>query len=60
MVTLTSPLSYEHYAGVQDFGNGDVLEMRGEVGLLSRNVLIRGDEATSARNKFGAHIMLHS
>ena len=33
--------------------------MRAEVGLLTRNVLFRGDE-TSAETRFGAHIMLHS
>ena len=34
--------------------------MRAEVGLLSRNVVFRGDPETSALNQFGAHIMLHS
>ena len=34
--------------------------MRAEVGLLTRNVIFRGDPETSERNKFGAHIMLHS
>jgi len=34
--------------------------MRAEVGLLSRNVVYRGDPETSATNMYGAHIMLHS
>jgi hypothetical protein len=34
--------------------------MRCEVGLLSRNVVYRGDPETSNDNQFGAHIMLHS
>lgn len=34
--------------------------MRCEVGLLSRNVVYRGDPETSSENQFGAHIMLHS
>jgi len=34
--------------------------MHGEVGLLSRNVVFRGDPETSATNKYGAHIMVHS
>lgn len=34
--------------------------MRAEVGLLTRNVVFRGDPETSKRNKYGAHIMLHS
>ncbi len=43
-----------------DYGDGSILEMRTEVGLLTRNVLIRGDPQTSRKNKFGAHLMLHS
>ena len=34
--------------------------MRAEVGLLTRNVLFRGDPETSRLNEYGAHIMLHS
>jgi len=34
--------------------------MRAEVGLLTRNVVYRGDPETSAKNMYGAHIMLHS
>lgn len=34
--------------------------MRAEVGLLTRNVVYRGDPLTSAPNQYGAHIMLHS
>ena len=34
--------------------------MRTEVGLLTRNVVYRGDPETSNKNMFGAHIMMHS
>ena len=34
--------------------------MRAEVGLLTRNILYRGDPETSAMNEYGAHIMVHS
>ena len=34
--------------------------MRAEVGLLSRNVLFRGDPETSNDNQYGANIFLHS
>ena len=34
--------------------------MRAEVGLLTRNVIYRGDPETSFKNQFGAHIMMHS
>jgi len=34
--------------------------MKAEVGLLTRNVLFRGDPETSNVNQYGAHIMIHS
>jgi hypothetical protein len=34
--------------------------MRSEVGLLTRNVVFRGDQDDSSRDEYGAHIMLHS
>jgi len=34
--------------------------MRAEVGLLSRNVVFRGDPETSKANEYGAAIFLHS
>jgi len=34
--------------------------MQDEVGLLTRNVLFRGDPATSIPNQYGAHIMVSS
>jgi hypothetical protein len=34
--------------------------MRAEVGLLTRNILYRGDPETSAKHEYGAHIMVHS
>jgi hypothetical protein len=34
--------------------------MRAEVGLLSRNVVFRGDPETSKLNQYGATIFLHS
>ena len=30
------------------------------MGLLTRNVIFRGDPETSSRYQYGAHIMLHS
>lgn len=42
VITLDRPLVWEHYAGAQQFG-ADTIEMRAEVGLLSRNVVYRGD-----------------
>jgi hypothetical protein len=34
--------------------------MQAEVGLLTRNVVYRGDPETSSTNLYGAHIMIHS
>jgi len=34
--------------------------MRAEVGLLSRNVVFRGDPETSSANQYGAIIFMHS
>jgi len=58
VITFTEPLLYKHYAGVQTFG-ADTIDMRAEVGLLSRNVKYQGD-STSAENQYGAFIMMHS
>ena len=32
--------------------------MRAEVGLLSRNILVKGDDATSVTKKYGSHLMM--
>lgn len=48
-----------HYAAIETYGD-DTIEMRAEVGLLSRNVKYRGDPETSVTNQYGAHIMLAS
>jgi hypothetical protein len=59
IITLDSPLKFQHYAAVETYGS-DTIEMRAEVGLQTRNVVYRGDPETSKDNQFGAHIMLHS
>jgi hypothetical protein len=43
----------------QKYGN-DEIDMRAEVGLLSRNVKFRGDPGSSRKNLYGATIFLHS
>jgi len=58
-VTLDKRFEHMHYAGSEKYGD-DVLEMRAEVCLMSRNIVFRGDPQTSAANKFGAHIMIHA
>ena len=58
VITFTEPLIFKHYAGIQYFGD-DFIEMRAEVGLLTRNVKYQGDE-TSPDEQYGAVIIMHS
>ena len=58
VITFAEPLLYKHYAGVQTFGS-DFIEMRAEVGLLTRNVKYQGD-ASSSLEQYGAVIICHS
>ena len=58
VITFDEPLVFKHYAGIQYFGD-DFIEMRAEVGLLTRNVKYQGDE-TSPENQYGAVIIMHS
>jgi hypothetical protein len=60
VITFTEPLLHKHYAGIQTFGVDDTIEMRAEVGLLTRNVKYQGDPETSAENQYGAVIIMHS
>lgn len=50
-LTLDAPLRYPHFGEIT-YG----VDQRGEVGLLSRNILIRGDDSSSSSG-FGGHIM---
>lgn len=40
------PLEFDHYAGFEDY-EGKSIDLRGEVGLLTRNLVVRGDMETS-------------
>jgi hypothetical protein len=59
IITLDAALEYKHFAQTQTFG-ADTIDMRAEVGLLTRNVVYRGDPETSSDNQYGATIFLHS
>jgi cell migration-inducing and hyaluronan-binding protein len=54
-VSLAQPLQFTHYGELQSFA-GRTLDERAEVGLLTRNVVIRGDSATS-EGGYGGHLM---
>lgn len=54
-VTIAQPLLYSHYGELQTFA-GKTVDERAEVGLLTRNVVIQGDSASSAGG-YGGHMM---
>ena len=58
-LVLAASLAFEHLGQTMSFAGGHAFDFRANVALLSRNVVIQGDE-TSPLNKHGAHIMLHS
>ena len=60
VITIDEPLYYKHYSGIQYFGTSDFIEMRAEVGLLTRNILYQGDPIISPQKEYGAQIMCHS
>jgi G8 domain/FG-GAP-like repeat len=55
-VTLDRSLQYQHFGQLQSF-DGRTLDERAEVGLLSRNIVIQGDDASVA-SRFGGHVMI--
>lgn len=59
VITLDRPLEFKHFAKTEHYGN-DFIDMRAEVGLLTRNVKYRGDPYSSFANEYGATIFLHS
>ncbi len=56
VVQLETALQYTHFAQVLTF-DGKSFNVRGEVGLLTRNIVFKGDSNSEA-NKFGGHIMM--
>lgn len=60
VITLETRLNQRRFAESNTFYGNETIEMRAEVGLLTRNVKFRGDPETSRRNKYGATIFLHS
>mmetsp|Transcript_4311 Transcript_4311/g.10607 ORF Transcript_4311/g.10607 Transcript_4311/m.10607 type:complete len:3581 (-) Transcript_4311:97-10839(-) len=59
-ITLAGTLSTYHLGSwATDSGNTQVVDMRAEVGLLSRNVIFQGDDVHTQADQLGAHIMLH-
>jgi len=57
--TLDEPLHYRHISEVPTYGDYE-MPMQGEVALLTRNIVYRGETETSKDGQYGAHIMIHS
>jgi hypothetical protein len=55
-VTLQSGVQFAHWGQLQSYG-GKTLDQRAEVGLLSRNIVVRGAGDANAE-KLGGHIMV--
>lgn len=55
-IEVSPPLYYRHWGTTQTLGSR-VLDARAEVGLLSRNIVIRGADDSLASN-FGGHVMV--
>ncbi|KAK3258451.1 hypothetical protein CYMTET_32501, partial [Cymbomonas tetramitiformis] len=58
-VTLATPLRYTHLGVVAQFGDAGSVDMRAEVGVLTRNVLLQGDAGHSEAQQYGAHVLVH-
>lgn len=56
LIRLDQALQFPHFGSI-DTVEGVVLDMRAEVGLLTRNIRIQGDAASDAR-KLGGHVMI--
>jgi len=63
ILTLDEALEFRHYAETYEVGTDeprDFIEMRAEVGVLTRNVRYRGNPLDSAPNEYGATVFMHS
>lgn len=56
-VTVTSPLKYAHWGVIQTLG-GAQLDERAEIGLLSRNITVRGNDEC-VTNGYCGHIIVY-
>lgn len=53
-LTLTSPLNYTHLGLVITLPDGTVFEARAEIGVLTRNIVVRGSSNTEWSDKIQA------
>ena len=55
-ITVSTPFLYKHVSVVEVHGS-DKLAMQAEVGLLTRNIKMRGDSSSEV-TQYGSHLML--
>jgi hypothetical protein len=55
-ILLETPLQHTHKSVIHE-QDGQTVDMRVEVALLTRNIVIQGEPGTSARQLFGAHVI---
>jgi hypothetical protein len=58
-LSFDEPLIHMHLSVTPSYG-GVEMPMQAEVGLLTRNVVFRGDPIVSPVDLYGGHIMIHS
>ena len=56
IVELTKELEFNHFAKQMTFGSR-TFDIRAEVGLMTRNILIQGDPSTEEKG-FGVHVLM--
>ncbi|CAE7614256.1 PKHD1L1, partial [Symbiodinium sp. KB8] len=54
-IVLTEPLQFDHESEIFEF-EGTEIDMRCEVGIISRNIVVQGDD-NSPKQLFGVHTM---
>ncbi|EFJ47178.1 hypothetical protein VOLCADRAFT_92358 [Volvox carteri f. nagariensis] len=59
VITLDTPLQYVHLGELHSVQGSTPLDMRAEVAVLTRNILLQGDY-TSAKNMYGVQVMVNS
>lgn len=55
MLTVSTPFIYKHFSDIETY-SGEAFIMRAEVGLLTRNIVLQGDNMTETYNH-GSHLI---
>ena len=55
-ISVVEEFKYKHFAEIETY-DGEQFVMRAEVGLLTRNIKMQGDESSS-ETEYGSHLLL--